>query len=90
MKKVLIGLIITLAASLSAAEHEVKMLNFGDGGSMIFEPGFLKVNKGDTIHFKSVDLAHNSESVEGLIPAGASPWKGEINENIHKEVKCAE
>ena len=82
MKKVLIGLIMTLAASLSAAEHEVKMLNFGDGGSMIFEPGFLKVNKGDTINFKSVDLAHNSESVEGLFPDGPSPWKGEINENI--------
>ena len=66
MKKVLIGLIITLAASLSAAEHEVKMLNFGDGGSMIFEPGFLKVNKGDTINFKSVDLAHNSEINENI------------------------
>ena len=82
MKKIFIGLIMAMAVNLSAAEHEVKMLNFGDGGSMIFEPGFLKVNKGDTIHFKSVDLAHNSESVEGLIPAGASPWKGEINENI--------
>ena len=82
MKKIFIGLILGVALNLSAAEHEVKMLNFGDGGSMIFEPGFLKVNKGDTIHFKSVDLAHNSESVKGLIPAGASPWKGEINENI--------
>ena len=82
MKKLFIGAIMAVALNISAAEHEVKMLNFGDGGSMIFEPGFLKVNKGDTIHFKSVDLAHNSESVEGLIPAGASPWKGEINENI--------
>ena len=82
MKKIFIGLIMAVALNLSAAEHEVKMLNFGDGGSMIFEPGFLKVNKGDTIHFKSVDLAHTSESVVGLIPAGASPWKGEINENI--------
>lgn len=82
MKKIFIGLIMGVALNLSAAEHEVKMLNFGDGGSMIFEPGFLKVNKGDTVHFKSVDLAHNSESVEGLIPTGASPWKGEINENI--------
>ena len=82
MKKVLIGLIMTLAASLSAAEHEVKMLNFGDGGSMIFEPGFLKVNKGDTINFKSVDLAHNSESVEGLIPDGASPWKVKLMKTL--------
>ena len=41
MKKIFIGLIMTVAVNLNAAEHEVKMLNFGDGGSMIFEPGFL-------------------------------------------------
>ena len=58
------------------------MLNFGDEGSMIFEPGFLKVEVGDTVHFKSIDMAHNSESVAGLIPANATPWKGEINQDI--------
>ena len=82
MKKVLIGLIMGVALNLSAAEHEVKMLNFGDGGSMIFEPGFLKVNVGDTVNFKSVDMAHNSESSTGLIPVNASGWKGNINEDI--------
>ena len=58
MKKIFIGLIMAVAVNLCAAEHEVKMLNFGDGGSMIFEPGFLKVNKGDTINFKSVSYTH--------------------------------
>ena len=33
MKKIFIGLIMAVALNLSAAEHEVKMLNFGDGGS---------------------------------------------------------
>ena len=40
-------------------EHTVKMLNDGEGGQMIFEPAVLKVSVGDTIHFKSVDAAHN-------------------------------
>ena len=40
------------------------------------------VNVGDTVHFKSVDMAHNSESSTGLIPVNASGWKGNINEDI--------
>lgn len=82
MKKTIFKLFFLVALTINAAEHEVKMLNFGDEGSMIFEPGFLKVEVGDTVHFKSVDMAHNSESVAGLIPANATPWKGEINQDI--------
>ena len=82
MKKTILKLFFLVALTINAAEHEVKMLNFGDEGSMIFEPGFLKVEVGDTVHFKSVDMAHNSESVAGLIPANATPWKGEINQDI--------
>ena len=82
MKKTILKLFFLVALTIQAAEHEVKMLNFGDEGSMIFEPGFLKVEVGDTVHFKSVDMAHNSESVAGLIPTNATPWKGEINQDI--------
>ena len=82
MKKTILKLFFLVALTIYAAEHEVKMLNFGDEGSMIFAPGFLKVEVGDTVHFKSVDMAHNSESVAGLIPAKATPWKGEINQDI--------
>jgi len=64
------------------SEHEVKMLNSGDGGQMIFEPAVLKVSKGDTIHFKAVDVSHNSATIEGMIPAGASSWDGQINMDI--------
>ena len=63
-------------------EHTVKMLNAGVDGSMVFEPAVLKVSKGDTIHFKAVDLSHNSASIEVMIPAGASPWAGEMNQDI--------
>ena len=64
------------------SEHTVKMLNMGDGGSMIFEPAVIKVSKGDTIHFKAVDLSHNSATIDGMIPAGASSWAGGINQDI--------
>ena len=64
------------------SEHIVKMLNSGDGGQMIFEPAVLKVSKGDTIHFKAVDASHNSATIEGMIPAGAKEWNGQMNMDI--------
>ena len=69
--------------SLSAgSEHEVKMLNMSSAGSMVFEPPVLKVSVGDTIHFKSVDLSHNSASIAGMIPDGANSWSGGMNQDI--------
>ena len=64
------------------SEHTVKMLNSGDGGQMIFEPAVLKVSLGDTIHFKATDMAHNSASMEGMIPEGAKKWAGAMNQDI--------
>jgi pseudoazurin len=64
------------------SEHIVKMLNSGDGGNMIFEPAVIKVSKGDTIHFKAVDMAHNSATIEGMIPAGASPWASALSQDV--------
>jgi len=64
------------------SEHIVKMLNTGDGGQMIFEPAVIKVSKGDTIHFKAVDASHNSATIQGMIPEGASGWNGAINMDI--------
>tara|TARA_B100000214_G_C23961946_1_gene625703 strand:+ start:571 stop:1164 length:594 start_codon:yes stop_codon:yes gene_type:complete len=63
-------------------EHEVKMLNSGDGGQMIFEPAVLKVSVGDTVHFKATDAAHNSASMEGMIPSGAKTWAGGLSQDI--------
>ena len=82
MKKLLFMILLAFSTLASSAEHEIKMLNFGTDGGMVFEPGFLKVNVGDTVNFKAIDLTHNTESVAGLIPEGATGWKGEINENV--------
>ena len=64
------------------SEHEVKMLNSGEGGQMIFEPAVIKVSLGDTIHFKATDMSHNSASVEGMVPEGAESWAGQLNQDI--------
>ena len=64
------------------SEHEVKMLNTGDGGQMIFEPAVIKVSVGDTIHFKATDAAHNSASIDGMVPNGANSWSGALSQDI--------
>ncbi len=64
------------------SEHIVQMLNMGEGGSMVFEPAVIKVSKGDTIHFKAVDMSHNSASLDGMIPDGASSWTGSLSKDI--------
>lgn len=62
--------------------HEVKMLNAGADGTMVFEPPVLKVSVGDTINFVLVDPLHNSASFPNMIPSNAKGWNGTINENI--------
>ncbi len=59
-----------------AAEHEIKMLNKGIDGIFVFEPGYLKVAKGDTVNFLPIDMAHMPQSE--VTPDG-STWKGNIN-----------
>lgn len=71
---------LLFSAPAFAAEHVVKMLNNGAGGMMIFEPAALSVNVGDTVKFEATDMAHNTASV--LTPAGATPWRGAMNEEV--------
>lgn len=81
MKKlVILSLGLALAASAFAAEHQVKMLNNGKDGIMVFEPGFIKAAKGDTVKFIKTDAAHNSTSF--FAPKGAKGWKGQMDEEI--------
>ncbi|MCH2157424.1 MULTISPECIES: pseudoazurin [unclassified Oleiphilus] len=58
------------------------MKNVGADGPMVFTPAVLHVAVGDTVHFLPSDPAHNSESVAGLIPEGATPWKGDMNKKV--------
>lgn len=73
---------VTLASTtlVHAEEHKVKMLNSGEDGTMVFEPGYLSVEPGDTVTFMPVDPAHNTNAV--LTPDGGQNWEGDINEKV--------
>jgi len=66
----------------SAANHEVRMLNSGAEGFMVFEPAVVKAAVGDTVTFKATDMAHNSASIEGMIPEGANSWNGAMSQDV--------
>ena len=83
MKKLAYLIFSTLISlSISSEQHIVKMLNAGKEGMMVFEPAYISVNKGDTVKFVATDLAHNSASVEGMIPDSATPWVGTMSKDI--------
>jgi pseudoazurin len=70
------------AGPASAAEHEIKMLNKGEAGIMVFEPAFLEVAPGDTAHFRAVDKGHNAASIDGMTPDGGATWKGGLSKDV--------
>jgi pseudoazurin len=80
--KSLFNLLLILSMLFVAEEHEIKMLNFSESGPMVFEPGFLRIQPGDTVIFKPVDLAHNTETISTMIPDGGQEWLGNINEEV--------
>jgi pseudoazurin len=87
IRKLCVALVLsTLSVLAIAAEHTVQMKNSGVDGIMVFEPGFLKVAVGDTVHFEPTDVGHNSETVAGLIPAGATPWKSNFGKKISVKI----
>lgn len=72
-----------LSISAQAAEFEVKMLNKGsDGQVMMFEPAFLRVQPGDTVRFIPTDKGHDAETIPGMLPDGAQPFKGKLSEEL--------
>jgi pseudoazurin len=71
-----------VAGAAQAAEVEVKMLNKGTEGVMVFEPALVKIAPGDTVKFVAVDKGHNAESIDGMAPDGAKPFAGKMNEEL--------
>ncbi len=82
MKKLLLITLLLSNYHMYGANFEVKMLNQGQDGVMVFEPSLLKINVGDTVTFKATDAAHNSASIPGMIPNGASSWNGDLSRDI--------
>jgi pseudoazurin len=85
MRKVmtLTAFAVLMSASMTlAAEVEVKMLNKGAEGLMVFEPALVKIEPGDTVKFVASDKSHNAESIKNMLPEGAAPFAGKTNEDV--------
>ena len=64
LKLILLVSISSVSMSSFCAEHVVEALTTGTNGDiMVFEPGFSKVEVGDTVVFKPSDASHNAESL---------------------------
>lgn len=84
MKTKLLIATLTVVSLLSitayAKDYTVKELNNGPGGSFVFEPDFLRIQPGDSVHFVATDAGHDSQSF--LVPAGAKSWQSEVSKDI--------
>lgn len=78
------ALFLTLAVpTASLAEmYEVRMLNRGAAGPMIYEPDFLSLRAGDKVKFLNAGAGHNAVTIEGMVPEGNAGFKGKFNEEI--------
>jgi pseudoazurin len=81
-----LALAVLLAGALAtpalAANIEIKMLNKGEAGSMVFEPALVKLAPGDTVTFVPTDKGHNAESIKDMTPEGAELFKGGMGKEV--------
>jgi pseudoazurin len=47
----------------------------------VFNPDIVYIQPGDTVQWINM-TSHTSTSIDGLIPAGATPWQGQLGENL--------
>jgi len=84
MRNVILAAAILLSAPAFAKNIEIKMRNNGADGIMVFEPGFVNANPGDTLVFVPSDTSHTSSSV--VTPAGAKAWAGKPDQKVTVKV----
>lgn len=77
---ILTPLLILATAFAEAKMIEVKMLNSGKEGAMVFEPPVVKAEVGDSVKFVPTDRSHNSSSA--LVPTGMKPWTGAADQAL--------
>ena len=72
---------LLLASAAFAENFDVKMLNKGAEGAMVFEPAFVKAAVGDTVTFISTDKGHNAEGIKGMLPEGVEAFKSDMGKD---------
>ncbi|ASK26816.1 pseudoazurin [Neisseria chenwenguii] len=80
MQKSLFTLLLTASLSAFAANHEVKMLDNGKDGSMVFEPGFINAKVGDTVTFKPTHKGHWVQSK--VLPEGVGEFLSKADQEF--------
>lgn len=83
-RALLMGAAVVMAAApaADAAEFTINTLNMSPKGLFQFDPNFLRIKPGDSVHFVAKDRGHDVISIAGMIPDGAEPFKGEMNKDI--------
>ena len=70
-----------LAPAAFAENFDVKMLNKGAEGAMVFEPAFVKAAVGDTVTFIATDKGHNAEGIDKMLPEGVEEFKSDMGKD---------
>ncbi|MEP2029798.1 MAG: pseudoazurin [Paracoccaceae bacterium] len=86
VKPMVIAAALCIGSGAIAETIEVKMLNKGAEGSMVFEPAYIAAAPGDTIRFISTDKGHNVESIKGMLPEGAEKFKSKLGADYDLQV----
>lgn len=84
IRAITLGLCLTVGLSMQAMAEtfEVKMLNRGEKGSMVFEPDFLEISPGDVVRFVPTHKSHNAATIDGMVPDGVEGFKSKINDEF--------
>jgi len=78
---------IMLTCQANAETFEVKMLNRGEKGAMVYEPDYLRIAPGDTVRFLSTTPGHNARTVDGMAPDGAAEIKTPLGKDAEVVIK---
>ena len=87
MQRVAVLLAALIAAPVLARDHQVRMLNQGKEGPMVFEPAFIQASPGDTITFEPTNPGHNAQTIAGMLPDGEAEQKGAMGKAFTLTVK---
>ena len=80
-----LALVSGTAKAASHGGNLVEMLNKSPSDASarnVFEPRVIVIEAGEAVLFKSTDGGHNTQSMDDLIPAGATPWKSDIGADV--------
>ena len=78
----LVAILALAATPTLAANVDVQLLNKGDKGAMVFQPDLVKIAVGDTVTYQPTDKGHDVDGAAGNIPAGATPFKGQMSQAL--------